>query len=210
MKSDGYSYRNIAKILACSLGMVQNAFKAKPTQEIRGRPRKTSKKTDRLIALEAKKDPFISSSKLLKATNLNISARTVRRRLVESKLPSRSPRKVPMLSKKNIKRRMMFASEHKMWSGDQGIKKWRNILWSDECKFNLFGSDSRHNVRRPPNTEFNPRYTKKNRQTWGWQHYGMGMFLLVWSWSYTPHRRDNDQRNLYEHTPEHNVATCRG
>ena len=40
---------------------------------------------------------------------------------------------------------------HLYWS----VKEWRKILFSDECKFNVKRSDSKHKyVRRPPNKRF--------------------------------------------------------
>ncbi|EFN62755.1 Transposable element Tcb1 transposase, partial [Camponotus floridanus] len=58
-------------------------------------------------------------------------------------------------------------------------KKWRNILWSDETKINMMGSDGRRYVRRSgivtkvylPNQELLPKYTIKhggdNIKLWG-------------------------------------------
>lgn len=67
----------------------------------------------------------------------------------------RSPRKVPLLSKKNMQKRLIFAKQH------QHRSNWKNILWSDETKINLFGSDGKTYVRRPKNKEYDPKYTKK-------------------------------------------------
>lgn len=87
----------------------------------------------RMIALKLfqKKDPFKPATKILNEINENISILTVRRRFLESKLPARSPRKVPLLSKKNIMKRKIFAKNHIDWKGADKSKKWRNILWSD-------------------------------------------------------------------------------
>ena len=41
------------------------------------------------------------------------------------------------------------------------IRFWENLLWTDECKFNHFGSDEYKYVRRPQNQELSPRYTLK-------------------------------------------------
>ena len=62
-----------------------------------------------------------------------------------------------MCLKKNIKQRIAFAREH--LNKDQ--KFWNTVLWSDECKFNVFGNDGRAYVRRPPGKELDPKYTKK-------------------------------------------------
>lgn len=83
---------------------VPNAIKYKPTKENRGRRRKTSKTTDRRIIQLAKADPFKSSKAIREEIDSDITARTVRNRLVEAKLFGRVARKVPLLSKKISKR----------------------------------------------------------------------------------------------------------
>ena len=35
------------------------------------------------------------------------------------------------------------------------------IVWSDEFKFNAFGSNEKQYVRRPPNKQWNPKHTKQ-------------------------------------------------
>uniref|UniRef100_A0A915EI29 Tc1-like transposase DDE domain-containing protein n=1 Tax=Ditylenchus dipsaci TaxID=166011 RepID=A0A915EI29_9BILA len=39
----------------------------------------------------------------------------------------------------------VFAKEHENWTVDQ----WKSVLWSDESKFNMIGSDGKGYVRRP-------------------------------------------------------------
>jgi len=65
--------------------------------------------------------------------------------LDENNLVSRKACKKPLVSKKNKAARLEFAKEHINWT----TTEWSKILWSDESKFNLFGNDSRNNVRRP-------------------------------------------------------------
>lgn len=135
-----------------------------------GRPRKTSKREDKYICRIIKKDPWTSSIKIVKDLKLNISDRTVRRRAVEAGLFSRRPAKKPLISKKNRLARLKFAREHLGWT----VQKWKTVLFSDESKFNLHGSDGMRRVRRPKGRRFNSKYCIKtvkfgggNIKVWG-------------------------------------------
>lgn len=70
-----------------------------------GRRRKTTRRTDREICSLIKKEPFISSTEILKTLNLNIDASTVRRRAIENGLQSYRPCKKPLLTKKHLQKR---------------------------------------------------------------------------------------------------------
>ncbi|XP_033311884.1 uncharacterized protein LOC117211768 [Bombus bifarius] len=73
-----------------------------------------------------------------------ISARTVRRRLEGFNLRGRKPRKKPLLSSRNRKRRLAFAKAHRHWTSED----WQKVLFSDESKFNRVSSDGIRYVRR--------------------------------------------------------------
>ena len=61
---------------------------------------------------------------------------------------------------KTVQARLQLAQEHYDWAGEN-VNKWRNVLWSDESKVNLVGSDGKRWVRRPLYTAFRPQYTVK-------------------------------------------------
>jgi len=88
---------------------------------------------------------------------VNVSAQTIRRRQNEFGLYGRIAQKKPLLSIKNVKKRLQFAREHVQ----KGPNFWNMIVWSDESKFNVFGSDGKPYVRRPPNKQLDPKNTKK-------------------------------------------------
>ena len=78
---------------------------------------------------------------------------------------------------------MKFARRHLHGvSTETRDKQWQNILWSDESKVNLFGSDAPLPVRRLPNTELDSRHTVKtvkhdggSIKIWGcFSHNGVG------------------------------------
>lgn len=139
-----------------------------------GRPRKTTNKLDRRIVRICKERPFLSSNQILaeikQTVEYSVSSRTIRRRLVEAHLLSRRPAKKPLLSKKNIRSRLQFAVSHANWTFDQ----WKNVLFSDESKFNLFRSDGVCHVRRPKGERLNPRYVSPTVK------HGGGS-VMVWS-----------------------------
>lgn len=155
LKNDGLSMSQIAEFMNCSKKKVFSAVHFKPTEEKRGRKRATSKKFDQLLIRESKKNPFLSSEDLKNALKAPVSSRTIRNRLISAGLKAYSARKVPYLSQNNINCRLSFASKHVL------RRNWKNVLWSDETKVNLFGSDGKVHVRRPKNTAYDPKHTLK-------------------------------------------------
>jgi hypothetical protein len=123
-----------------------------------GRPRKTSKYTDKKIKWVSQKNPRLTAPQIHKEVQCpdhsNISIRTVQRRLVEYGLHGRHGVKKPLITKKNRTERLRWAIEHGDWSQGQ----WSKIIWSDESEFNLFGSDGIEWVRRPTGTRHDPSY----------------------------------------------------
>lgn len=171
LRNKGFTYKKISELLSCSQNKITNALKWTPEKENRGRRRKTTTNTDKSIKKFVKRNPFATSTEIKNELNLKIDTSTIRKRLLEDKMYARSPRKTPLLKPKHLTDRLQFAREHISWS----VEKWSTILWTDESKFNLFGPDiDKQYVRRPPNTEYSPKYTTKtikhgggNIQVWG-------------------------------------------
>lgn len=126
--------------------------------KIPGRPRKTSEKQDRIITRLSKEDPRKSASEIraeiLEKYQISCSVSTVKRRLRTHGLFGRRPLKKPLVSVKNRKARILFAKTHLHWTS----KDWRKVLWSDESKFMMFGSDGIKYIRRPVGQRINPKY----------------------------------------------------
>lgn len=80
----------------------------------------------------------------------SVSKTTVARALKSCKMFGRVGAKKPLLRKENIKKRLKFALEHKNWT----IQQWSKVLWSDESKFELFGSKRRTFIRRTHHERF--------------------------------------------------------
>lgn len=151
---EGLSCRQISKRLDVPKSTVHYILKkyAKTGAVVnlggRGRKRKTSHRTDRLMKKLALQNRKVSAAKIaaeVKAvTRTDVCPQTVRNRLHETGLHGRVPRKKPLISKRNKVKRLNFAKEHI----NKSPEFWRSILWSDESKFNLFGCDGRGTVWR--------------------------------------------------------------
>ena len=70
---------------------------------------------------------------------ITISEQTVRRRLHEIGLKGRGTRKKPYVNKVNRDKRLEYAKTYR----EKPLGYWNNVLWTDESKFNLFGSDGK-------------------------------------------------------------------
>ena len=74
----------------------------------------------------------------------SVSADTVRRAIKKAGYNARTARKMPFLNKINRKKRIDFANEYK----NKTNEFWDKVIFSDESKYNIFGSDGRHLVWR--------------------------------------------------------------
>lgn len=112
-----------------------------------GRPRKSSKRQDRLLKLIQLRDRGTTSAELAQEwqqAGVSASARTVRRRLLEDGLVSRRAAKKPLLSRKNIRDRLIFCKRYRDWTAED----WGKVIFSDESPFRLFGASGKKLVRR--------------------------------------------------------------
>ena len=77
------------------------------------------------------------------SSNRHISTSTVQRRQSESVIRGRIVEKKPLLKDTNNKKRLAWSLKDEEWTLD----RWRSVLWSDESKFEIFGSNHRVFVR---------------------------------------------------------------
>ncbi|GFX52283.1 transposable element Tc1 transposase [Trichonephila clavipes] len=101
---------------------------------------------------KVKIDPKIADS-TSNTLGRSVSAETVRRVLRKAGYNGRVARK--LIGKRNRVKRLKFAKEHIL----KPQQFWNEVIFSDESKFNIFGSDGRHMVWRKPNTSYHPKHT---------------------------------------------------
>lgn len=186
---DGLSHRKIAeKVKGVSQSAVGKIIKRH--QECggygrrtgTGRPRKTSPRDDSAVRRLAVRNPFITSNEIAAAVPFVISARTIRRRLLQDfHLASRRPARKPLLNAVQRQKRVAFCQKHKHWTTAQ----WDSVLFSDESTFCQFGVRV-FGVRRPERSRYEPRYTvatvkqPSKVMVWGsFSSYGRGSLYFV-------------------------------
>ncbi|GAN04143.1 hypothetical protein MAM1_0056c03603 [Mucor ambiguus] len=64
---------------------------------------------------------------------------TVRNALRASGLGAIEKQSKPLLSEKNVKKRLEWCRKHEDWTVDD----WKRVIWTDETKINHFNSDGR-------------------------------------------------------------------
>ena len=123
----------------------------------RGRKRKTTAQTDRTIQRKIKANRRISSAsikaQLQTEINTTISESTIHCRANEIGLHGSVARKKPYLNKVNRAKRLEYARVYR----EKPLGFWNNVIWSNESKFNLFGSDGKIMVWRTTKEDLDPK-----------------------------------------------------
>ncbi len=83
-------------------------------------------------------------------TGVTIYRDTIRRTLQRNVMHGCRPRKKPLLKPRHKKARLKFARAH----ADKDEDYWDSILWSDETKINVFGTDGFKTVWRRKDEEY--------------------------------------------------------
>jgi transposase len=119
-----------------------------------GRPRETTELDDEVLVAAAVIQPFTTPRQLKRKLNVDVSPRTIDRRLIEAGLPGRVAVHAKDFTDEDIRKRLSFAQGYKDWTEEQ----WERVVFSDEKKFLGKGFSGRVWVRRPPGEALNPEY----------------------------------------------------
>ena len=93
--------------------------------------------------------------KMLEETGTKVSISTVKQVLYRHNLKGCSERKKPLLQNNHTNARLQFATAH----GDKDCTFWRNVLWPDETKIELFGHNDHCYVWRKKGEACKPENT---------------------------------------------------
>ncbi|CAJ0747662.1 3583_t:CDS:1, partial [Entrophospora sp. SA101] len=123
-----------------------------------GCPRILSEQHDRNICRLIKSGECSNAiqiqKKLISNKNIIVSPNTIRCSLKRQGMVSRVKRKKPLLLKQHRIARKKFAWKYRNWT----IEDWRKVIWSDESKFMIFGSDGREWCWKDPKSPLRPQH----------------------------------------------------
>ena len=135
----GMKISEIAENLNRSRKVIYNLLKDPKnygTNRNGGRPRMISERQKRIILREAS-NSHLTARKIAEKVGISTNVRNVQRVLKQCEhIKRKKLKRKPPLTTKHKQARMKFAEDHLKWK-----KRWRQVLFSDEKKFNLDGPD---------------------------------------------------------------------
>ena len=140
----GLSLREIGRELNISYCLV---YKIKKRNDIEEKCNKNRRKKifttrdqrtiSRLIMTNKAKSPHDVKKQLNNAQGTVVSTGTVQRELKRIGFKAKKKIKKPLLTPKHRKQRLEFAKKYENWT----FAEWSKVIWTDESKINLIGSD---------------------------------------------------------------------
>jgi len=127
-----------------------------------GRPRQTSKRSDRRLFIMARSHPASTVRELLRDWGEAVSKTTVRRRLKEYRLRKYRMHCVPFLTQGHKHARLDWAMRRCHWR-----QQWASIIWFNESRFLLNPVDRRRQVWRLRGERNQERFMREIRHSGG-------------------------------------------
>lgn len=128
---------------------------------------------EEFLRQKVEENRFISGPQLatilLNEKQIRVSAKTAKRLIQKYGFSQRSPRKVPLISKKNQEDRRRLSKEFLL----KPKTFWNRVIWSDETIVELFRTKGKLWAWRFPNEAFNPDCTIKTVK-------GGGVKIILW------------------------------
>lgn len=156
----GFSMRYVAQDIGASVSVVSRAWlRYQDTgnytrREGSGRSRLTTNRQDRAIVRYALERRIITARNIRNDIHLrHVCEQTIRNRLREAGLRPRVRAQVPRLTLVHRQVRYQFARDHINWTA----RDWRNVYFSDESRFCLYGNDARIRTWRRRNERYDRR-----------------------------------------------------
>ncbi|CAB4429059.1 unnamed protein product [Rhizophagus irregularis] len=141
-----------------------------------GRPRKLTDRDERIMVRRIMTDECSTGVSVQKSLKINdkieVSERTVQRALNRNGLFACAKCKKPLLSKTHREKRLKFARKYQKWT----VSDWSKVVWSDESKFQIFGSDGRAYCWKKKNEPLNNRHVKPTVKFGGGSVFVWGCF----------------------------------
>jgi len=160
LHEEGYSIRQISGRVGIPKSTVKDTihnFEQRASLKYLNRPgpsRSTSHAEDQHIKLISKRNRKLTAPEIAAEFNRGrdkaLSVSTVKRRLQEAGLHGRVAVRKPLLRRGNRQKRLEWARTHRQWT----MENWKNVLWTDESKFEIFGQKRRIFVRRSKDEKF--------------------------------------------------------
>ncbi|GFU23573.1 transposable element Tcb1 transposase [Trichonephila clavipes] len=120
-----------------------------------GTTRKTTRREDRRIVLQALVDPTVTRSTIQADVGVAIVPQTISRQLAEANLKSKRPFRALPLTPEHQQLRLQWCQARSMWN----VTDWQKVVFSDESRFILGTDDNRVWVWRRPGEQYNSPHT---------------------------------------------------
>ena len=167
LAEQGVGPREIGRRVGCVHSTVSktiNRFKETQSNQDRPkscRPTMLTPRSKRLIARKMLTGECDNAVQVHQAVTdqlgLDVCVQTVRNTLKSKGFISKKKVKKPFLTVKHKKNRLAFAKRYKDWT----VEDWKKVVFSDETKINLFGSDGLHYVWKKKGTPISDREVNK-------------------------------------------------